>query len=349
MKKLVSLIIPVYNEEAILVESLDVIFDYLGKVSGYQWEVILVNDGSSDKSYNIIEKYKSGKDKLITVHHKVNRNLGEALKTGFAISKGKYVITFDLDLSYDVTHIEKILQQLKKTDADLVVASPYMKGGKVTAVPFRRLFYSRVLNFNMRWASQANLKTFTSMVRGYKGDFIRSLNLKAQDYEINPEIVYKAFILRAHIVEMPAHLDWSFQNKKKGRISGIRIARGIISGFMSCFIFRPYISFIAIGMLFLSIAVYIITWIAIHTFQVYPDIIVESGYFDDRFSLAVSEVYSHRPYSFLIAGFVLIVALQFISMGFISLQKKRYFEEGFHVSTTILREFKKNKNNSKTC
>ncbi len=73
-----------------------------------------------------------------------------------------------------------------------------------------------------------------------EGLFYSLEKMIAKISEINPEIIYKAYILRAHIVEIPAHLDWSFQNKNASRISGIRIARGILSGLMACFIFRPY-------------------------------------------------------------------------------------------------------------
>lgn len=337
---IVSLIIPIYNEEPILLDSLHEILKFMEGRCDYSWELILVNDGSTDNSGRILEELNSKRENVVVVHHRVNKNLGEALKTGFAASKGKYVVTYDLDLSYHVGHISDIVDKLLYSDADVVIASPYMEGGKTTAVPYNRLLYSRILNFFMAKASQANLKTFTGMVRGYKGSFIRSINLKASDFEINPEIIYKAFILRAHIVEIPAHLDWSFQNKKAGRVSGMRIARGILSGLMACFIFRPYVFFITAGILFLIAAFYMLSWIGFHTFQVYPDIITDSTYFDDKFSMAISEVFKHRPQSFLIAGFVLIAAFQFIGMGFLSLQKKRYFEEGFHINTTILREMK---------
>lgn len=67
--------------------------------------------------------------------------------------------------------------------------------------------------------------------------------------------------------------------------------------------------------------------------------------FENRFSLAVSEVYRQRPYSFVVGGVSLIVSIQIMGMGFLSLQKKRYFDELFHLNTSIL---KNSKNNLKT-
>ena len=62
--------------------------------------------------------------------------------------------------------------------------------------------------------------------------------------------------------------------------------------------------------------------------------------FEDRFSLAVSEVFRQRPYSFVVGGTTLIISIQLMGLGFISLQKKRYFDELFHLNSAILKKIK---------
>ena len=108
-----------------------------------------------------------------------------------------------------------------------------------------------------------------------------------------------------------------------------------MSGFMSGFIFRPYIFFIIVGLVLFLIALYVIGWIFINTFSVYPHVHIVSQYFDERFTLAVSQVFKHSPQAFIVGGITLIIALQFLSLGFLSLQSKRYFEELFHLNTSI--------------
>jgi dolichol-phosphate mannosyltransferase len=333
---LVSIILPVYNEASILVHSIGTFCNYIKKFARYEWEIIIVDDGSTDESGKIADELAKNYPVIKVFHHVINLNLGNALKTGFANSKGDYVISMDIDLSYSVDHIEALLQTIETTHADLVLASPYMKGGKVTAVPFTRKIMSKWVNWLMSISSQEKYHTFTCMVRAYRGDFIRQLNLKTKDYEINPEIIYKAMILRARIVEIPAHLDWSFQNKVgKKRVSGLRINKGIRSGLMASFILRPYRYFLGFGLLVFFIFLYILAWIIINIYRIYSTIEVTSSYFDDKFSMAVAQVYHERQYSFLIGGFVLIIALQFFSIGFLSLQNKRYYEELFHLSSSI--------------
>ena len=149
-----------------------------------------------------------------------------------------------------------------ETYADIVIASPYMKGGQVTDVPFLRKIMSLWVNKFMRFAAQDKYYTYTGMVSAYRKSFIQTLNLKTKDYEVNPEILYKAMILRARIIEIPAHLDWTEQNKFAGkRTSSIRVIRGFFSGIMSAFIFRPYIFFLALGTFLMMLSMYELIWL----------------------------------------------------------------------------------------
>ena len=340
-KPFVSIVIPAYNEAAILERSLKIFHQYMqGIEDRYDWEIIIVNDGSSDATGKLAEAFALEHRNITVVHHRINRNLGGALKTGFENAHGEYIVTMDLDLSYSTDHIEKLLTAIIETDADVVIASPYMKGGRVTGVPFMREVLSKMVNRYMSLTSQDRFYTFTGMVRAYNAEFLHSLNLKGRGYEVNPEIIYKSLILRAHIVEVPAHLDWSFQNTEgKKRTSGLRVIQGIFSGLMSGFIFRPYIFFLLVGIILLLLAAYIGVWIVINTMALYP-VMIPGAYFDDQLSLAVAELFKRRPHAFLVGGFTLVVALQFLSMGFLSLQNKRYFEELFHINTTVFKQLR---------
>lgn len=341
-KPFVSIVLPAHNEEAILTQNLTTICRYMKTLENkYCWELILVNDGSKDNTAELADKFAAERKNIFVVHHEVNQFLGGALRTGFNNCHGDYIITMDLDLSYSPDHIERLLDTIIATKAQVVIASPYMKGGRVSNVPFLRKLMSRSVNFFLSLIAHENIHTFTGMVRAYERKFINHLNLKARDFEINPEIIYKSLLLRARILEIPAHLDWGLQIKAgEKRVSNMRMIRGIISGFMSGFIFRPYFFFIFIGLVLLFISLYVIVWIFINTFIVYAALPEMHGLFDARFSEAVSIVFKQRAYSFIVGGISLIVALQFLSIGFLSLQSKRYFEELFHINTNILKQTK---------
>ena len=336
----ISMILPAYNEEAIIERSMEIITDYLkSKEDKYSWEILIINDGSSDNTGLLADSLAKINKNLRVIHHPVNLNLGRALQTGFNNAHGDIIVVLDMDLSYSVDHIEKLVDTQVQTNADIVIASPYMKNGKVTKVPLNREILSRSLNGFMRLLVREKCHTFTGMVRAYKSEFIKNLNLKTKDYEINPEILYKAMILRARIIEIPAHLDWSFQNGVgKKRASGMRIFKSFFSGLMAAFIFKPYVFFLTFGLILLLLSLYMITWIFINTFQVLPTIHPDPQYFDDRFSQAIGYVFQKRPHAFYVGGITLVSAIQVLSLGFLSLQNKRYFEELFHINTSILKQ-----------
>lgn len=333
----ISVILPCYNEEAILKSNLETIISYLEKKSEkYRWEIVIVNDGSKDNTREIANNFEEQNNNIRVIHHPTNLNLGRALQTGFLNSKGEILVVLDVDLSYSVDHIEAMVDKMIETSADIVVASPYMKGGKVTAVPFGRKVMSRWVNKFMSFAAQDKYFTFTGMVRAYKASFIRSVNLKTKDYEINPEIMYKAMILRAIIIEIPARLDWTEQNKHaEKRTSSIRILRGFFSGIMSAFIFRPYIFFLGIGSVLMILSLYELIWLLFDTLSDLNNCLITDISNSCSFSTSLAKQFSNNPQSFLVGGITFIAAIQFLSLGFMSLQSKRYFEELFHLGTSL--------------
>jgi len=339
-KKFVSVVIPCYNEEAILQCNVDKVISFLeSKSEKYSWEIVLVNDGSKDSTGKIADELARQRDEVRVIHHPVNLNLGLALQTGFRNSRGDIIVVLDVDLSYAVEYIEQMVDKLIETSADIVLASPYMKGGKVTGVPFSRRVMSKWVNRMMRTAAQDKYHTYTAMVRAYRADFIRSLNLKTRDYEVSPEIMYKAMILRARVEEIPAHLDWTEQNKFAGkRTSSIRVLRGLFSGIMSAFIFRPYVFFLGIGTILMILSLYELVWLLSDTLSDMKLANLHTPPVDDAFSYSLSLQFRKNPQSFIVGGITFIASIQFLSLGFLSLQSKRYFEELFHLGTSIKKQ-----------
>ena len=340
-KPFVSIVLPCYNEEAILKNNIDTIISYLcSKNEKYQWEIVIINDGSKDNTGKIANELERQNEQIRVIHHPTNLNLGNALKTGFKNCKGDIIVVMDIDLSYSTDHIERMVDKLIETTSDIVIASPYMPGGKVTDVPFGRKIMSRWVNEFMRIAAQDKYHTYTGMVRAYRKDFINTVNLKTKDYEINPEILYKAMILRARVVEIPAHLDWTEQNKYKGkRTSSIKMLRGFFSGIMSSFIFRPYIFFLAIGLVLMLLSMYELVWLLVDTLSY----ISKSNGVIHTFSESLALQFRKNPQSFIVGGITFIAGIQFLSLGFLSLQSKRYFEELFHLGTSFKKERKQHK------
>jgi glycosyltransferase involved in cell wall biosynthesis len=269
-----------------------------------------------------------------------NFRLGQALRYAFNNCRGDYLVTMDIDLSYSPDHIGRLLDEIRKTRAKIVIASPYIKGGKVSNVPWLRKAFSRCANrFLSLTITKDNLTgkltTITGMVRAYDRRFLSRMNLKSMDVDIQPEILYKAMILRARIVEIPAHLDWGAHKKEgKQRTSSIRILKSIISSLVSGFMFRPFMFFILPGLILMLPSIFTLLLVVKYTFDHFQSLPASFGPLNYRIGAAVAAAFEISPHAFIVGGVSFIVAIQLISLGALALQNKRYFEELFHLGST---------------
>ena len=345
-KPSVSIVVPAYNEAAILEKNLAILCDYMkGLEDQCDWELIIVNDGSTDETGDIAESFAKTRKNVTVLHHMFNFRLGQALRYAFSNCRGDIVVVMDSDLSYAPDHIGKMLAKMKESRAKIVIASPYAKGGKVSNVPWLRkvmsVWANRFIAFFARDRYLDRLTTITGMVRAYDRVFLSRLNLKAMDMDVNPEIIYKGMILRARIVEIPAHLDWGVEKGHKAggktRKSSMRIFRSILASLISGFVFRPFMFFILPGFVLLLLSLYPIAWVFIHTIRFYLTLPSSGASLDYRFSEAVAAAFDLSPHSFIVGGIGLMIAIQLISLGTLALQNKKYFEEMFHLGSSIYR------------
>ena len=339
-RPLVTLVLPAFNEAAILASNLERLHAYLRTLDAeYQWEVIVVNDGSRDDTGEIADRFAAAHDNFCVLHHVSNFGIGRAFKSAFRQSHGDYVVTFDADLSYGPEHIESMLTTMRETHATIVLASAYMEGGTVSNVPPLRRLLSVWANRFLSVFARGGLSTLTCMVRAYDGPFVRSLSLRSNSMDVMPEIVYKAMILRARIEQVPAHLDWGVPNPDRPkRRSSMRILGQVASTLLAGFIFRPFMFLVAPGLLLFLFSIYVNSWMFIHFFTQYFNPALQIAPGNDRTSAALAAAYHLFPYTFVIGLISLLLALQLIGMGIMALQNKRYFEEMFFLASAIQRD-----------
>ena len=339
-RPLVSVVVPVYNEAEIITANLTTLCEYLDRLEEmYRWEMVIVNDGSTDATGPLADAFADGLDNVRVLHHRTNFRLGQALRYAFSNCRGDYVVTFDCDLSYAPEHIGRLVTELHTTDAKVVIASPYAKGGRTTRVPFVRRFLSRSANKFLAATARGHVATLTGMVRAYDGRFLSTLNLRSMGSDINTEILYKAQLLGAKVGEIPAHLDWTFgATGGKRRRSPISLASSTNAYLFSGFMFRPVVFFIGPGLVVLGAAVYTLGWV---TYRIIHNFLqLDEGGFTARLTIAIHQAYDAAPYGFVVGGIALLIAFQLISLGTIALQNERYFKELFHFNTTLYRQMR---------
>ena len=332
---LVTIITPAYNEAAILQKNLQTLSEYLQTLENrFRFELVIINDGSADSTAELADEFANGKENVRVYHHFKNGGLGQAFKTGFAHSNGDYVVTMDIDLSYGPEHIVRLLDKITQTKAKMVLASPYMKGGSLTNVPWLRKTLSIWANRFLSIFAHGHLSTLTCMVRAYEGEFVRAMSVRATSMEIMPEMIYKSMILRGLVEQIPAHLDWGEQVTAGGlRKSSMRILSHMIGTMLSGFLFRPFMFFILPGLLLLAFSAYVNVWMLIHFFEAYlgPAQAYDSG----RAAAAVALAYQTSPHTFIVGLLSMMLSVQLIGLGILALQSKQYFEDLFYLGSSI--------------
>jgi hypothetical protein len=174
------------------------------------------------------------------------------------------------------------------------------------------------------------------MMRAYDGKFIRSVNLRSMGMEIMPEAVYKAMILRGSIVEIPGRLDWGPQRAfSETRVSSMHIARHLFATVLAGFVFRPFLFFIAPGLILSAFSAYVNFWMFIHFFDALDELrlLGQPVQVTRAFALA----YAASPHTFVFGLMTAMLAVQLIGLGVLALQNKQYFDELFDLGSASLR------------
>lgn len=238
---LATVVIPAFNEGAPLREHLaGIVAALAGFDTPYDFEIVVVDDGSADDTYAVAQQAASTFPNLRVIRHDTNRGLGAALRTGFAAASGSVVVTYDSDLSYRPQIIAEMLSELDRSNVDLVLASAYMRGGSVVGVPWLRRVFSREANRFLSFATNGRYATITCMVRAYRAEFFRSIETTEDRMEINPELLFKALKNGAAVSEIPAELRWSEERARShAKMNLPRTYKQIVRTFRYGVAYRP--------------------------------------------------------------------------------------------------------------
>jgi dolichol-phosphate mannosyltransferase len=238
-----TVLAPMYNEAENIESTVSSITTAL---RGFHkpWELLFVDDGSTDATLTIVREWEARVDNLRVISYPVNCGRGKALRTGFENAHGRFVITIDFDLSYGPEHILRIYHELVRPDqmVDVVLGSPYMEGGEVTNVNPFRLLVSRLGNKVLQYSFPQKFKTTTSILRGYRREVLQALDLESDGKEIHLETLSKLCALGFRAKEIPATLG----NRKKAR-SKFEFRNTAISHMMFSLFEKPILLFGMVG------------------------------------------------------------------------------------------------------
>jgi glycosyltransferase involved in cell wall biosynthesis len=224
---LLSIIIPVYNEELTVGNIIDRTQAAALKI-GLPFEIIVVDDCSFDKSLQVARQRKARVCSL-----KEHLGKGYALRAGFQKAKGDIIVTIDSDASHLPEELREVLDPVLKNEADLVIGSRFMNHKKVAA---RKLnaFGVRIFNYLIQLFTGLAITDSQSGYRAMKQEVLKKQNLKSGEYEIESEMLVKTAKDGFRVTEVPI----TFEQRTYGRsgvdpvIDGFKILLSIIRAYL---------------------------------------------------------------------------------------------------------------------
>lgn len=212
---LISIIIPVYNEEIYIKK----ILYKINLIKNLKKEIIIVNDGSNDETLKILKDNDCNKlyDKLIS--YDKNMGKGYAVRQGINQSSGDIVIIQDADLEYNPNNYEILIEPILKNKAKVVYGSRVLPGGNrqrpKTIDTKIRIFANGFLTLLSNFLNGQKLTDCHTCYKVFKSDVIKKINLKDNGFSFCPEVTAKISKLGIKIIEVP--IDYFGRSHKQGK------------------------------------------------------------------------------------------------------------------------------------
>jgi len=216
----VSIVIPAYNEEQNISKLLD---NLIHLKSLRDFEIVVVNDNSSDKTGFIADSYAREYKNIRVLNRKKGINgMGAALKDGTKAAKGKYIVWVMGDNSDDLTTISKFIDKLDNS-FDIVFGSRYMKGGSKGDLEAFKALLSSGYTTATRVIFGLKVHDITNAFRAFKKKVFESVKLEADNFAISPEFAIKAHLKGFRLSEVPT----VYSNRQAGQTKFKFVKMGI--------------------------------------------------------------------------------------------------------------------------
>ncbi len=213
---MLSIVMPAYNEEQCIYSNLlttaEIVEDFYSN-----YEIILVNDGSTDHTFSEAMRAREENHRIKVLTYHKNRGKGGAIKEGIQKAQGAYIAFLDADLDLSPRHLERFMEQLICTEADIVIGSKLHKDSRLH-YPFTRKILSYGYYLLLHLLFHLQLKDTQTGVKLFRAEIIKPIafELKTTGYAFDIEILARACQKHAKILEMPVFVDYKRITEQSG-------------------------------------------------------------------------------------------------------------------------------------
>lgn len=207
-----SVVIPVYNEEKTIGTVLDALFREVPSID----EIIIVNDGSTDQTTQVVKCFMEQRPQIHLIHQPANQGKTSALRTGFAASTGDIVLVQDADMEYDPVDIPPLIKPILENKADVVYGSRFMIRRESRILYFRHFMANQFLTFLSNILTDLNLSDVETGYKAFRGEIIRNMVIESRRFGFEIEVTAKVAKLRCRVYEVPiSYYGRTYEEGKK--------------------------------------------------------------------------------------------------------------------------------------
>lgn len=224
-----SLIIPAYNEEARMASTLDRVEAYL-QSTGRSWEIVVVDDGSTDGTLDAARKWAAGREAIRIVTYVPNMGKGYAVRQGVFASRGDYIAFSDVDLSAPIEEMARLFEAIDK-GYDIAIGSRAVKGARIPVhQPLYRELGGKGLNLIIRALAVPGIHDTQCGFKLFRGEVAREVFSRAflDGWDFDVEVLYLARKLGYMIAEVAVCWSHAEGSKIKPFQAGVRAVRNLI-------------------------------------------------------------------------------------------------------------------------
>jgi len=208
----ISILIPVYNEVRFLIT-------LLGRVEavdfcGLQKEIIMVDDGSTDGTLDLLKPYENNPLYKV-IYHPHNMGKGAALRTAIQHATGDLIVIQDADLEYDPKDYPELIQLILDGKADVVYGSRLTAGKPVRAFNVLHYFGNKFLTLITNILYNTTLTDMETCYKAFRADVIKPIRIRSNRFDFEPEITAKVLKQKIRLFEAP--ISYNGRNFDEGK------------------------------------------------------------------------------------------------------------------------------------